>query len=152
MGGVIKNCDYAFLFVVHRYYCPPDNNKAAVNEMQDPTKLGVYQDAINLAADVYKMIKPIQGEFRLKEQLNASLTAVFANLAEMGGFDNPKQIAQKIRVCIGECNEAQGWLEYLLKVELMPADANKAFINRVKTLRMQLYSLLKAVENKSPTR
>jgi four helix bundle protein len=114
--------------------------------VQDFKKLRVYQEAYKLSKDIYKEMKDLQGHFRLKEQLFASTTAICANIAEMGAFENKNQQKQKIGTCIGEANETDFWLNFCRDVNLLTEDKFKDFQNRVKTTRMMLYNLHKSIK------
>jgi four helix bundle protein len=114
--------------------------------MQDFKKLAVYQTAYDLSKDLYNEIKDVKGNFRLKEQLFGSSTAICANLAEMGSFDNRNQQKQKISTCIGEANETEFWLNFCKDVEIINEDKFKDYLNRLKTTRMMLYNLHKSVK------
>ena len=114
--------------------------------MQDFKKLAVYTTAYGLAKDLYNEIKDVKGNFRLKEQLFGSSTAICANLAEMGSFDNRNQQKQKISTCIGEANETEFWLNFCKDVEIINEDKFKDYLNRLKTTRMMLYNLHKSVK------
>jgi four helix bundle protein len=114
--------------------------------MQDFKKLAVYQTAYYLSKDLYNEIKGVKGNFRLKEQLFGSSTAICANLAEMGSFDNRNQQRQKVATCIGEANETEFWLNFCKDVEIINEDKFKDYLNRLKTTRMMLYNLHKSVK------
>jgi four helix bundle protein len=113
--------------------------------VQDFKKLRVYQEAYKLSKDIYKEMKDLQGHFRLKEQLFASTTAICANIAEMGAFENKNQQKQKIGTCIGEANETDFWLNFCRDVNLLTEDKFKDFQNRVKATRMMLDNLHKPI-------
>lgn len=114
--------------------------------MQDFRKLKVYQEAYGLAKDIYNELKEAKGSFRVKEQLFGSSTAICANLAEMGSFDNRNQQKQKVATCIGEANETEFWLNFCKDVNLLGEERFKEFLNRVKTTRMMLYNLHKSIK------
>ena len=114
--------------------------------MQDFRKLKVYQEAYGLSKDIYNETKDIKGNFRLKEQLFGSSTAICANLAEMGSFDNRNQQRQKVATCIGEANETEFWLNFCKDVELLDEEKFKEFLNRLKMARMMLYNLHKTIK------
>ena len=100
--------------------------------MQDFKKLKVYQEAYDLSKNVYNELKDVKGNFRLKEQLFGSTTAICANLAEMGAFDNRNQQRQKVATCIGEANETEFWLNFCKDAELLNEEKFKEFVNRLK--------------------
>lgn len=113
---------------------------------QDFKKLNVYQEAYGLSKDIYNELKDVTGNFRLKEQLFGSSTAICANLAEMSAFKNKNQQMQKISTCIGEANETDFWLNFCVDVGLLPSEKHKDFQNRIKTARMMLFNLQKSIK------
>ena len=117
--------------------------------MQDFRKLKVYQEAYGLAKDIYNELKEAKGSFRVKEQLFGCSTAICANIAEMGSFDNRNQQKQKIATCIGEANETEFWLNFCKDVNLLSEERFKDFLNRMKTTRMMLYNLHKTIKEAS---
>jgi four helix bundle protein len=113
---------------------------------QDFKKLKVYQEAFDLSKDIYKEMKDAKSNFRLKEQLFGSSTAICANLAEMAAFDNKNQQNQKIYTCIGEANETDFWLNFCKEVGLLNDEKFKDFQNRVKVARMMLFNLHESIK------
>ena len=113
---------------------------------QDFKKLNVYREAYDLSKDIYKELKDVNGNFRLKEQLFGSSTAICANLAEMSAFKNKNQQMQKVGTCIGEANETDFWLNFCMDVGLLPQEKYKDFQNRIKTARMMLFNLQKSIK------
>ena len=114
--------------------------------VQDFKKLKVYQEAYDLSKEVYKELKDVKGNFRLKEQLFGSTTAVCANLAEMAAFENKNQQKQKVTTCLGEANETEFWLNFCHDTDLLTEDRFKELINKLKVTRMMLFNLHKAIK------
>jgi len=112
---------------------------------QDFRKLKVYEEAYKLSKDVYNEMKDVNGNFRLKEQLFGSTTAICANLAEMSAFDNKNAQKQKVATCLGEANETEFWLNFCKDVNLLEESKFKDFANRLKITRMMLFNLHKSI-------
>jgi four helix bundle protein len=112
---------------------------------QNPFKLQVYQEAFELSKKICKEIKDSKDFWRLKEQLAASCTSVWANLAEMGAYDNKNEQKQKIRLCIAECNETEARLQFASDMEMIDSTRCKEYINGIKVVRMKLFNLLKVI-------
>ncbi len=113
---------------------------------QDFKKLKVYDEAYRLAKDLYNELKDVKSNFRLKEQIFGSTTAICANLAEMSAFDNKNAQRQKVATCLGEANETEFWLNFCKDVGLLNESKFKDFANRLKITRMMLFNLHKAVK------
>jgi four helix bundle protein len=114
--------------------------------VQDFKKLRVYQEAYKLSKDIYNELKDVNGNFRIKEQLFGSSTAICANLAEMSAFKNKNQQMQKASTCIGEANEADFWLNFCVDIGLLPTEKHKDFQNGIKTTRMMFFNLQKSIK------
>jgi len=112
---------------------------------QDFKKLKVYEEAYSLSKDLYNELKDVKNNFRLKEQLFGSTTAICANLAEMSAFDNKNAQKQKVSTCLGETNETEFWLNFCKDVGLLNEGKFKDFANRLKITRMMLFNLRKAI-------
>jgi four helix bundle protein len=116
---------------------------------QNFNNLLVYQESYKLTKEICIELEKIEKNFRLKDQLFGSISSIAANLAEMAAFDNKNQILQKVRVSIGECNEAEFWLNLCKDIGLIDETKHKDFVNRVKKTRMMLYNLLASIKNNS---
>jgi len=112
---------------------------------QNFTKLNVYQEAYTLSKDVYNDMKDVKNNFRLKEQLFGSTTAICANLAEMSAFDNKNAQKQKVSTCLGETNETEFWLNFCKDVGLLDEGKFKGYVNRLRITRMMLFNLRKSI-------
>ncbi|MBI4896083.1 MAG: four helix bundle protein [Candidatus Aenigmarchaeota archaeon] len=112
---------------------------------QNYNKLRVYQESMTLATDIYQSLKGMNRDFRIKEQLTASVTSIGANLAEMSAFDHPGQIRQKLVTCIAEANETEHWIEFCKTNGIIDPASCKDFTERIQKVRRMLYSLLKTV-------
>ncbi|MFC2154301.1 four helix bundle protein [Candidatus Altiarchaeota archaeon] len=108
--------------------------------------LEVYQNAYSLSVDIYKALQDIRGEFRLKDQITGAASSIGANLAEMGSMDNKNQQRQKVITCLGEANELEHWLNYSREIGLITESDTQTFLERLITIRKQLFGLMKAIE------
>ncbi|MBI5158556.1 four helix bundle protein [Candidatus Micrarchaeota archaeon] len=112
---------------------------------QNPKNLPVYKEAFKLSVDVYNTFKEVKTSLRLKEQLFGSVSSVCANLAEMSAFESQGQQKQKIRICIGECNEAEYWFDLCKEVCLLDGVSHENFSSRLAGVRAMLFGLLKSI-------
>ncbi len=78
--------------------------------MQNIKKLYVYQRSYRLSIFVIKLIEGFKN-YRLRDQLFGAITSIPANLAEMGGYDTLGYNLNKIRIALGEANEAEFWMD-----------------------------------------
>ncbi|MBN2457756.1 four helix bundle protein [Candidatus Woesearchaeota archaeon] len=113
--------------------------------MQNFKELIVYKEAYELSKDIFKDIKSSKN-FRLKEQLFGSVTAIPANLAEMGAFESDKASQQKVRVCIGEANETEFWLDFCNDTGEITKEKHSDYTARITKIRKMLFNLLKSMK------
>src|SRR3989344_9574807 len=114
--------------------------------VQNFKKLAVYNEAYQLSKEVYDTIHNIKAHFRLKEQLFGSTTSVPANIAEMAAMLNKNQQAQKVRICIGECNETEFWLDFCKDCSLIQQEKYNNYCNRVNKIRRMLFGLIQSIK------
>lgn len=113
--------------------------------MQDFKKLNVYIKAYELSKKLYKDIE--KGlESRLKSQLFGAVTSIPANLAEMAAFDTNPQKIHKLRIAIGEANEAEFWLDFIRDTGQMSEDKANAYIEELIQIRKMLIALMKSIK------
>ena len=62
--------------------------------VQNFAKLNVYQEAYDLSKDVYNEMKDVNGNFRLKEQLFGSTTAMTTTSAQTSSATTPQRRAR----------------------------------------------------------
>jgi|SRR3989338_4183399 len=114
--------------------------------MINPKSLRVYKDAFTLSKKIFLTTEQLNIPFRLKDQLFGSSTSICANLAEMSAFDNKNYKLQKIRVCIGETNETEFWIDFLQETTNIPKELYEQFTKEIITVRKQLLHLLTAMK------
>ncbi|PIZ93529.1 hypothetical protein COX84_05910 [Candidatus Micrarchaeota archaeon CG_4_10_14_0_2_um_filter_49_7] len=71
-----------------------------------------------------------------------SVSPICANLAEMAAFTSKPAQRQKVIVCIGECNEAEYWLDLCSAIEILDRENHDRFANQLIAIRKQLFNLL----------
>lgn len=104
--------------------------------------LRVYNLAYTYAIQVIKEIEYLNND-RIKDQLFGSTTSVPANLAECGGFKTNPYIKNKLRICIGECNETEFWLDLCHDLKLLPEEKISSLKSTNENIRVMLCSLYK---------
>jgi four helix bundle protein len=118
--------------------------------MQNFNNLEVYKKAYELSKNIYKDIETNLNNNRLKGQLFGAITSIPANLAEGAAFDTPAHITHKIRIAIGEANEAEYWLNFCRDTGALDIHRAKVYIDELTSIRKMLFGLLKSVkEDKS---
>jgi four helix bundle protein len=60
-------------------------------------------------------------------------------------MDNANQIKQKIRICIGESNEVDYWLNLGQELDIMEESTKSKYRERNQAIRKMLYRLFKSI-------
>lgn len=113
--------------------------------MQNFQNLEVYKLSKRLSVDIFKEIENIQTYFRIKEQLVCAANSICSNLAEMAAYDAVGAHRQKIMTCIGEANEVEHDLDLLHETGKLDMAKHREFVERIRTIRKMLFSLLKSM-------
>jgi four helix bundle protein len=113
---------------------------------QNPEKLRIYQDALDLFAKVYQKTKNIEGNFRLREQLHAAASSVANNLAESCGCSNLNEVKHKVEISRQEAYELESLLTQFKAAELISETDYKELINQLKPLRMGICNYIKGIQ------
>ena len=109
--------------------------------MQNFKNLVMYQKAFELSKEIYKQIGSSQ-QYKMRDQIIGSTTAICANLAEMASFDNKNQMKQKIKTCIGEANETEFWINFLEETHIISKEKTVLFLEKIKMIRIMLCKYL----------
>jgi len=112
--------------------------------MHDFKNLSMYQKAFDLSKAIYTEIGDSK-QYRIRDQLIGSVTSVCANLAEMTSFDNKNQMKQKLRICIGETNETEFWINFLNEINIFSEEKTNNFLEQVYLIRIMLCRYLKKI-------
>jgi four helix bundle protein len=115
---------------------------------QNPNNLKVLGEAQVFCRACITLIERIQkrGDFRLKEQIEASTTSVPANLMEFCSMDTRGAKLQKIGTCIGESYETESRLKYCRDKGILSEVEYDELQSKNVSIRKQLCGLKKAVE------
>ena len=114
--------------------------------VQDYKKLIVYQESFKLAVDTYKIFEKTKTSLRLKEQLFGSVSAIFANLAEMVAYDSKTQQKQKVCICLAESNEAEAWFDFCKEIGVIDGETHKGLTGRLLRIRYMLFKFLESIK------
>jgi four helix bundle protein len=115
--------------------------------MRDFRQLNVWEEAHNLALEVYRITKnfPKEELFALTNQLRRAVVSIPSNIAEGCGRGTNKEYAQFIQIAMGSAYEVDYQLllskdlGYLEKVEYEKLN------DRIDKIKRQLASLLKKI-------
>lgn len=114
--------------------------------MQNFKNLKVYDEAFRLSKDIFEFMEDKRMSLRAKEQLLSSVSAICANLAEMGAFESEAQMKQKLITCIGEANETEYWLALCNSLKVIPQREHLNFMTSLVRVRSMLCKLKASIE------
>lgn len=88
-------------------------------------ELKIWQDAIDIAVDTYKLTKtlPSDEKFGLVSQMNRSSVSISSNIAEGAGRNNKKEFRQFLGVAQGSACELESLLIVSQRLEFIPEKA-----------------------------
>src|SRR5688500_19483463 len=93
-------------------------NKYRMNQFKE---LKVWQEAINLAVETYKLTKlfPSDERFNLVSQMNRSAVSISSNIAEGCGRNNPKEFRQFLGIAQGSACELESQMIISQKLDFL---------------------------------
>jgi four helix bundle protein len=88
-------------------------------------ELKIWQDAIDIAVDTYKLTKtlPSDEKFGLVSQMNRSSVSISSNIAEGAGRNNKKEFRQFLGIAQGSACELESLLIVSQRLEFIPEKA-----------------------------
>jgi four helix bundle protein len=115
-----------------------------MNQFKD---LKIWQEAINIAVDVYKLTKlfPIDEKFGLVSQMNRCSISVSSNIAEGAGRNNPKEFRQFLGIAQGSACELESQLIISQKLDFISEDTLKQYTDKLALLQNMINRLIKTL-------
>jgi four helix bundle protein len=99
----------------------------------------------DFAVKIIKLCHNVKGHYSLTNQLERSATSVGANIREANYARSKAEFAAKLKISLQECNEAEYWLELIVKSELSSEDVINPLINQCGTIRRILIASINTV-------
>lgn len=113
--------------------------------MHDFRKLQVWQMAVNLCVEMYKLTSnfPREELFGLKAQINRSVVSIASNIAEGAGRNSTREFSQFLSYAIGSCYELETQLIIAEKLLLVPSDDFERVSKDLQTIEKMIFNLKK---------
>lgn len=110
---------------------------AGISNIEDLT---IWQDGMNLCADVYKITKslPNQEIYGLTSQIRRSAVSVPSNIAEGFGRRGKKEFKNFLSIARGSLFELKTQLLLTRKLELLLSEDINPLLNRIEVLGKQI--------------
>ncbi len=118
-----------------------------VGGIQSYRDLKVWQEAMDLAEDCYRLTKqfPREEMFGLTSQIRRSASSVPANIAEGYGRDSTKAYVNQLRIAQGSLKEVETHLLLSQRVAITTTDEIGALLKRSESAGKMLRSLIRSV-------
>lgn len=112
--------------------------------MKDYKELEVWQKAVTLATDLYKLTRPFPDteKFGLTTQVRRAATSVPANIAEGWGRGSTKEYIQFLLVARGSLLELETHLIIAKRLEYVNEQQSEKFQKQVESISMMLNRLI----------
>ena len=110
-------------------------------------ELKVWQEAINLAVETYKITKtfPADERFNLISQMNRSAVSISSNIAEGCGRNNPKEFRQFLGIAQGSACELESQMIISQKLDFLSEDNLSKQTQRLVLIQNMTNKLMKTL-------
>lgn len=110
-------------------------------------ELKVWQEAIDLAVETYKITKmfPADERFNLISQMNRSAVSISSNIAEGCGRNNPKEFRQFLGIAQGSACELESQMIISQRLDFLSQAALDSQTQRLILLQNMTNKLMKTL-------
>ncbi len=125
-------------------------NGDVAKPITDYRDLDVWNESMNLAADIYEMTRtfPREEQFGMVSQLRRASVSVAANIAEGYGRQQTKPFIQFLRISQGSLKEVETLVLLAQRVGLTTADTADRMIIRCQRIGKMLVGLVRKLDAK----
>lgn len=111
--------------------------------MHNDKKLQVWQDAVEIAVEVYALTKnfPSSEQFGLVSQLRRASVSVASNIAEGSGRNNNKEFNHFLGLAAGSSYELETQLIITSKLEFCDQNLLDSLIEKIEINQKMIYQL-----------
>ncbi|UYZ62122.1 four helix bundle protein [Hymenobacter weizhouensis] len=115
--------------------------------MHDYRKLRVWQDAIELAVEVYQFTRtlPAEEKFNLVSQMNRAAVSVGSNIGEGAGRMTNGEFVQFLGFASGSCSEIITQSVICERLELGTATLRAAVLERATSIQKMIHTFIKTL-------
>ena len=110
-------------------------------------ELKVWQEAINIAVETYKITKtfPTDEKFNLISQMNRSAVSISSNIAEGCGRNNPKEFRQFLGIAQDSACELESQMIISQRLDFLSEEDLNKQIQRLLLLQNMTNKLMKTL-------
>jgi four helix bundle protein len=117
--------------------------------VQDHRKLEIWQRAIELAVDVYRLTRnpPLRDDASMVDQMRRAAGSIHSNIAEGAARWTKRDFARFLVGAIGSTGELESHMELAQRVDLIEESVAVPLLARVGSLRRMQVAFLNRVRN-----
>lgn len=118
--------------------------------MHQYKKLQIWQEAIELVLDIYKITKsfPDEEKYNLSQQLKRASISVASNIAEGSGRNSAKEFIQFLSIANGSCLEVETQLIISQKLNYITEDKLQEADERLQKIQKMLFNFRENLKSK----
>lgn len=120
-----------------------------MSAVKDYRDLTVWQTAMQLVNEVYKLVKllPREEVYVLPDQMRRSAVAVPSNIAEGFGRRTGKEYVQFLSISRGSLFELQTQIEIAIMQDFFPKDQTETVLHLAESTSKMINSLIRSIQN-----
>jgi four helix bundle protein len=115
--------------------------------MQDPSRLRVFQNAEQVALDIYRLTRsfPLEERFGLAQQMRRAAVSIGSNIAEGCGRSGARDFTRFLEIALGSAAELQFQLRISHKSGYVHAPDHESTANDLHQVQRMLIRLIMRV-------
>lgn len=117
--------------------------------MHNYKKLEIYQEAKEIALDLYKITGsfPFEEKFGITQQIRRAATSIGANIAEGAGRNGNKDFARFLYNSFGSVNELDYFMDIANELSYLKTEQFIRMQERLSRLGKKIYQLISHLKN-----
>ena len=117
--------------------------------MQNHKELIVWQKAIDLVAEVYKLVKmlPKEETYALSDQMRRAVVSIPSNIAEGFGRNSTREYVHFLRIARGSCFELDTQIIACVKIAYLSENETKLSSELLNEIIKMLSSMIKKLSS-----
>ena len=119
-------------------------------KLQSYKEFTVWQKAMDLAVEVYSLVKKLPKEelYGLSSQLRRAAISVLSNIAEGQGRNSAREFVKFLAIARGSQCEVETQLQLCIRLEYLSEEDTQAGLNLCEEVSKMLNSLIKKISSK----
>ncbi|PTX59501.1 four helix bundle protein [Kordia periserrulae] len=119
--------------------------------MRDFRKLDVWNSAIELVTDIYKILElfPNKEKFGLSSQLSRAVVSIPSNIAEGCAKDSQKDFIRFLKISLGSSFEVETQIIIGMKLGYIEDRSGQELIDKLQILQKRINALSKYAKTKT---